>query len=112
VGLAIAAYGALLSVPAVLQHRRSRVRLHHTRCTPRMFGTFVAGAVVVGGTTLLTGRLLDSLEPMTAGLIQATVSAAVFVLFVGPTSRWAARSARDRGARTAGAESTGTGAGR
>lgn len=101
VGLTVAAYVAVLGVLGVLHNRRSRVRLHHTRCTPRMVGTFVAGAVVTGATTVLTGRLLDSLEPMSGSLLQATVSAAVFALFVGPTSRWAARSARDRGARTA-----------
>ncbi|MFB7271759.1 hypothetical protein [Streptomyces sp. NPDC056244] len=108
VGLAVAAYVGLLSVLGVLHNRRSRVRLHHTRCTPRMFGTFVAGAVVTGGTTLLSGRLVDSLEPMPASLIQATVSATVFVLFVGPTSRWAAGSARARGTQADGA---GAGAG-
>ncbi|MEU3304258.1 hypothetical protein ABZ729_31250 [Streptomyces sp. NPDC006678] len=97
VGLVLAAYIALLSVLGVLHSRRSRVRLHHTRCTWRMFGTFVAGAVVTGGTTLLSGRLVDSLEPMSGSLIQATVSAAVFVLFVGPTNRWAAGSVRSRG---------------
>lgn len=107
VALAIVAYVALLSVLGVLHNRRSRVRLHHTRCTPRMAGTFFAGAVVTGGTTLLSGRLLDHLEPMSASLIQATVSAAVFVLFMGPTSRWAARSARDHGARTADAPEAG-----
>ncbi|MFE2595109.1 hypothetical protein ACFXCZ_01175 [Streptomyces sp. NPDC059396] len=103
VGLAVAAYVGLLSVLGMLHNRRSRVRLYHTRCTPRMFGTFVAGAVVTGGTTLLSGRLVDSLEPMSASLIQATVSATVFVLFVGPTSRWAAGSARARGTQADGA---------
>ncbi|MFE4831924.1 hypothetical protein [Streptomyces sp. NPDC056672] len=112
VGLVMALYAALLSVVAVLHNRRSRVRLHRTRCTPRMFGTFVAGAVVTGGTTLLSGRLVDSLEPMPGSLIQATVSATVFVLFVGPTGRWAAGSARDRGTQAIGADAgTGTGAG-
>ncbi|MFE7036590.1 hypothetical protein ACFU9Y_40465 [Streptomyces sp. NPDC057621] len=106
VGLVMAAYAALLGGVAVLHDRRSRVRLHHTRCTPRMFATFVAGAVVTGGTVLLSGRLVDSLEPMPGSLIQATVSAAVFVLFVGRTSRWSAGSARGRGTH---AEGTGTG---
>jgi hypothetical protein len=106
-GLAVVAYIALLSVLGVLRNRRSRVRLHHTRCTPRMLGSLVAGAAVTGGTTLLSGRLLDHLEPLSASLIQATVSAAVFVLFVGPASRWAARSARDQGARTADAGEAG-----
>ncbi|MGW0550624.1 hypothetical protein [Streptomyces altiplanensis] len=112
VGLVLAGYVALLGALAVLHNRRSRVRLHHTRCTPRMFGTFVAGAVVTGGTVLLSGRLVDSLEPMPASLIQATVSATVFVLFVGPTGRWAAGSARGRGTQAAGTGATGAGADR
>ncbi len=112
VGLVLVAYVALLGMLAVLHNRRSRVRLHHTRCTPRMFGTFVAGAVVTGGTVLLSGRLVDSLEPMPASLIQATVSATVFVLFVGPTGRWAAGSARDSGTQAAGTGAAGAGANR
>ncbi|WP_338058082.1 hypothetical protein [Streptomyces cavernae] len=108
--LVLAAYIAPLSLLAVLHNRRSRVRLHHTRCTRRMFGTFVAGAVLTGGTTLLSDRLVDSLEPMPASLIQPTVSATVFVLFVGPTGRWAAGSARDRGTQAAGTAAAGTGA--
>ncbi|MER7789707.1 hypothetical protein [Streptomyces sp. NPDC097640] len=103
VWLVLAAYIALTSVLALLHNRRSRVRLHHTRCTRRMLGTFVAGAVVTGGTALLSGRLVDSLEQMSASLIQATISAAVFVLFVAPTNRRAAESARSRAARPAGA---------
>jgi hypothetical protein len=103
VGLAVTGYAALLGVLAVLHGRRSRVRLHRTRCTRRMSGAFAAGAVVTGGTALLSGRLADSLEPVSAGLVQATVTAAVFVLFVGPANRWAAGSARSRGARAAGA---------
>ncbi|MFD8866509.1 hypothetical protein ACFV1F_19415 [Streptomyces sp. NPDC059590] len=103
VWLVLAAYIALMSVLALLHNRRGRVRLHHTRCTRRMLGTFTAGAVVTGGTALLSGRLVDSLEPMSASLIQATISAGVFVLFVAPTNRWAAGSARSRTARPAGA---------
>ncbi len=109
VGLAAAVYMALLGALAVLHNRRSRVRLHRTRCTRPMLATFVAGAVVTGGTVLLSGRLVDALEPMPASLIQATVSAAVFVLFVGPTSRWAARSARRSGAQVAETGAVGTG---
>ena len=109
-GLAVAAYVALLGALGVRQSRRSRVRLHRTRCTPRMLAAFVAGAVVTGGTVLLSGRLLDdALEPLPASLIQATVSAVVFVLFVGPTNRWATRSARRHGARTADPGTAGVG---
>ncbi|MFJ2260751.1 hypothetical protein ACIOKD_20810 [Streptomyces sp. NPDC087844] len=108
VGLVMAAYVAALGALAVRHNRRSRVRLHRTRCTRRMVATFVAGAVVTGGTALLSGRLVDSLEPMSAGLVQATVSATVFVLFVGPTSRWAAGSARGRGAEAAHTEAGST----
>jgi hypothetical protein len=110
VGLAMAAYVALLGGLAVRHQRRSRVRLHHTRHTSRMFATFVAGGVVTGATVLLSGRLVGSLEPLHGSLIQATVSAAVFVLFVGPMSRWAARSARRHEARAT--DAVGTGAGR
>ncbi|PSM40793.1 hypothetical protein C6Y14_25290 [Streptomyces dioscori] len=109
VGLVMAAYTALLGGVAVLHNRRSRVLLHHTRCTPRMFAAFVAGAVVTGGTALLSGWLVDPLEPMPGSLIQATVSATVFVLFVGPTSRWAAGSARGHGTHAADGGAGGTG---
>ncbi|MER5555678.1 hypothetical protein ABT001_29070 [Streptomyces sp. NPDC002793] len=87
-------YVALLVAVAVIWGRRSRMRLHHSRCNRRMSATFVMGAVMTGGTTLLAGRLVDSLEPMTAALIQATVSTAVFLLFAGPARRWMADSAR------------------
>ncbi|MBP2358853.1 MULTISPECIES: hypothetical protein [Streptomyces] len=100
VWLMVAAYLVLLSVPAVHHHRRSQVLLHHSHCTWRMFATFAAGAVVTGGTALLSGRLTESLAPMTAGLIQATASATAFLLFVGPASRWAVGSLRRPGART------------
>jgi hypothetical protein len=99
VWLAVAAYVALLSVLAVIHSRRSRVRLHHSRYNWRTSATFVAGAVVTGGTTLLTGRLLESLEPTVAGLIRATVTTAAFLLFVGPAGRWAAGSLRGHGER-------------
>ncbi|MFI5658273.1 hypothetical protein [Streptomyces sp. NPDC051684] len=102
--LVMVAYVAVLSGLGVRHQRRSRVRLHHTRCTSRMFATLVAGAVVTGTTVLVCGRLVDSLEPLTGSLIQATASAGVFVLFVGPTSRWAARSARRHETRTTGTE--------
>jgi hypothetical protein len=99
--LTAAVYVALLSGLAVVCNRRSRVRLHHSRYDWRTPVTFVAGAVVTGGTTLLSGRLVESLEPLPGSLIQATVSAGVFLLFVGPTSRWATGSLRGRGERTA-----------
>ncbi|EGX54815.1 hypothetical protein SZN_36042 [Streptomyces zinciresistens K42] len=104
VGLAVIAYFAVLGALAVRHHRRSRMRLHHTRCTPRMFGTFAAGAVLTGGTSLGSARLAESLDPLSAGVIQATASAAAFLLFMGPAGRWAAESARSRGAAAAGAE--------
>ncbi|MDT0616170.1 hypothetical protein [Streptomyces lancefieldiae] len=102
----LAGYVALLSALAVRCSRRSRVRLHHSRANWRMLASFVGGAVVTGGTVLLSGRLVESLEPMSASLIRATVSAAVFLLFVGPTTRWAAGSLRGSGGRT-GREVTG-----
>jgi len=90
----LAGYVVLLGAVAVVCGRRSRMRLHRSRCTRRMSATFVVGAVVTGGTSLLSGRLVDGLEPMSAGLIQATVSTAAFLLFVGPARRWTADSVR------------------
>jgi hypothetical protein len=97
VWLFLAGYVALLSALAVICNRRSRMRLHHSRADWRLLASFVAGAVVTGGTILLSGRLVESLEPMSGSLIQATVSAVVFLVFVGPTTRWAIASLRDGG---------------
>ncbi|MFH8617388.1 hypothetical protein ACH4E8_20250 [Streptomyces sp. NPDC017979] len=94
VGLVLAAYVALLGGLAVLNFRRSRMQLHHSHSNWRLGVTFVAAAVVTGGTIVGVGRLVDSLEPIVASLIQATVSAVVFVLFVRPASRWAIGSVR------------------
>ncbi|MFJ7769571.1 hypothetical protein ACIQ1J_14485 [Streptomyces sp. NPDC097107] len=101
VWLVLAAYVGLLSALAVVHSRRSRMRLHHSRSDWRMLAAFVAAAVVTAGTVVLSGRLVEPLEPMFAGLVQATVSAAVFLVFVGPTNRWAAGSLRGGGERAA-----------
>ncbi|MFI1419137.1 hypothetical protein ACH4VX_14290 [Streptomyces sp. NPDC020731] len=107
VWLALAGYVALLGGAAVIFHRRSRVRLHRTRYDWRMSAVFVGGMVVTGGTVLLSGRLVEELplEPMLASPVQATVSAAVFVLFVRPANRWAVGSLRGRGEPAAREES-------
>jgi hypothetical protein len=99
VWLALAGYLVVLGALARAFHRGSRVRLHHSRCDWRMFAGLVTGAVVTGATILLSGRLVGSLEPMTGALIQATVSAAAFVLVTGPVSRWSTGSLRGRGPR-------------
>ncbi|MFB6551175.1 hypothetical protein [Streptomyces sp. NPDC056405] len=101
VWLVLAAYVGLLSALAVVHSRRSRMRLHHSRSNWRMLAAFVGAAVVTGGTVVLSGRLVEPLESMTASLIQATVSAAVFLVFVGPANRWAAGSLRGSGERAA-----------
>ncbi|MGW4545045.1 hypothetical protein ACWEN4_01530 [Streptomyces violaceorubidus] len=102
VWLALAGHLSVLGALARSHSRRSRVRLHHSHCDWRMVAGFVSGAVVTGGTIVLVGRLVESLEPMTGALIRATVSASVFVLFVGPVSRWSTRSLRVRGGAQAG----------
>ncbi|HET6860936.1 MAG TPA: hypothetical protein VFH94_28030 [Streptomyces sp.] len=102
VWLAVAAYVGLLSVLAVISNRRSRMRLHRSRCTWRMFATFISAAVVTGGTGLLSGHLAESLEPLHTSLVRATATAAVFLLFVGPASRWATSSLRGSGEPAAG----------
>jgi hypothetical protein len=94
-------YVALVGLLAVVHSRRSRVRLHRSRYNRRTLVTFVAGGLMTGGATLLSGRLAEPLEPLSAGLIQATVSTAVFLLFVGPANRWAAGSLRGGGEGTA-----------
>ncbi|GGQ16212.1 hypothetical protein GCM10010279_24910 [Streptomyces mutabilis] len=99
VWLALAVYLVALGTLARAHHRRSRVRLHHSRCDWRMLAGFVAGAVVTCATIVLSGRLVEPLEPMTGALIQATVSAAVFVLFTGPVSRWSTGALRGRNGR-------------
>ncbi|MFF4321365.1 hypothetical protein [Streptomyces sp. NPDC001568] len=97
VGLFLVAYVGLLSVLIVASSRRSRMQLHHTRCTGRMWATFGAAGVLVGGTIVLADHLTESLEPLHAGLIQATVAVAVYLLFLGPANRWAADSVRSGG---------------
>ncbi|MEU9607198.1 hypothetical protein [Streptomyces sp. NPDC048057] len=93
-GLVLATYVALLGGLAVLHFRRSRMQLYRSHGNWRLGVTFVAAAVVTGGTVVGSGRLVESLEPMAASLIQATVSAVVFLLFVRPASRWAIGSVR------------------
>ncbi|MDA5282758.1 hypothetical protein ACWGHM_00255 [Streptomyces sp. NPDC054904] len=97
VGLFLGAYVGLLSVLIVMNSRRSRMQLHHTRCTGRMWVTFGAAGVLVGGTIVLADHLTKPLGPLYAGLIQATVAVAVYLLFLGPANRWAAESVRSGG---------------
>lgn len=97
VGLVLATYVTLLGTLAVLHFRRSRMQLHHSRGNWRMVVTALAAAVVTGVTVVASGRLVDPLAPLAASLIQATASAAVFLLFVRPTSRWAIGSVRRSG---------------
>ncbi|MEU3894662.1 hypothetical protein [Streptomyces sp. NPDC045251] len=101
VWLALAGYCAVVTVLARALHRRSRVQLHHSRCDWRVFAAFVGGAIATGGTVLLAGRLVEPLEPTTGALIRATVSVAVFILFVGPVTRWSTGSLRARADRRA-----------
>ncbi|RBM24371.1 hypothetical protein DEH69_00465 [Streptomyces sp. PT12] len=97
VWLALAVHVALLIALAVIHSRRPRMRLHHSRHNGRTSATFAAGAVATGGAALLSDHLVEPLEPILAGLIRATVPTAVFLLFVGPANRWAARSLRGHG---------------
>jgi hypothetical protein len=92
--LVLAGYVALLLGAAVVFNRRSRMRLHRSHHTWRSLAPFLAAAVITGGTVLLSGHLVESLGLPFGSLIQATVSAAVFVLFTGPANRWAASSLR------------------
>ncbi|MFG3119978.1 hypothetical protein ACGF4C_37165 [Streptomyces sp. NPDC048197] len=92
----LGAYVAVLVTLAVVYSRRSRMRLHRSRYGWRSVITLFAGAVVGGGTIILTGRLTDWLTLPYGSLIQATLSAGAFVLFVGPANRWAVSPLRGR----------------
>ncbi|WP_461296445.1 hypothetical protein [Streptomyces harbinensis] len=102
--LALAGYLVLLGALGVSEHRRSRMRLHHSRYDGRSLVMFLGGATVTGATVVLSGRLVEPLAPLTAGLIQATVSAGVFLLFLGPATRWSVGALRTHGARRAARE--------
>ncbi|MEU6330612.1 hypothetical protein ABZ851_25530 [Streptomyces sp. NPDC047049] len=98
--LSLTVYVALLGSLAVLYNRRTRMRLHRSRHSWRSFAIFFAGMAVTALTILGSGLLVDWLALPFGSLIQATVSAGVFALFVGPANRWAVGSLRDRGTRT------------
>ncbi|MFG2889651.1 hypothetical protein [Streptomyces sp. NPDC048248] len=104
VWLVLAGYVAVLLGLAVVYNRRSRMRLHRSRHTWRSLAPFLAGAVTTGGTILLSGHLVESLELPFGSLIQATASAAVFVLFTGPANRWSANTLRGAAAQRARAD--------
>ncbi|MFD4029702.1 hypothetical protein ACFWVP_04005 [Streptomyces sp. NPDC058637] len=101
VGLYVAAYVGLLGVLVVMSSRRNRMQLHHTRWPGRMWASFGAAAVLVGGTVVLSDHLTEPLGPIYAGPIQATAAVAVYLLFLGPANRWAADSVRSGGAPAA-----------
>ncbi|MFH8567396.1 hypothetical protein [Streptomyces sp. NPDC017993] len=102
--LVLAGYVTVLLWLAVVFNRRSRMRLHRSRHTWRSLAPFLAGAVTTGGTILLSGHLVESMGLPFGSLIQATVSAAVFVLFTGPANRWSANSLRGVAAERAKAD--------
>ncbi|MFF4954416.1 hypothetical protein ACWC2K_11845 [Streptomyces chattanoogensis] len=98
--LLLVGYFAAMGALVVAYSRRTRVQLHRSRYSWRSGATFVAGGVVSGGTVVLSGRLVDALALPYGSVIQATLWAATFLLFVGPANRWAVSPLRKRGART------------
>ncbi|MFJ5933925.1 hypothetical protein [Streptomyces sp. NPDC093071] len=104
VALFVAAYVSLLSALVVTLGRRRRMQLHHTRYPGRVWAAFGATAVLVGGTTVLSHHLSQSLAPVCAGPVQATAAVAVYLLSLGHANRWAAASVRG-GEPAAGKES-------
>ncbi|AWN27601.1 MULTISPECIES: hypothetical protein [unclassified Streptomyces] len=97
--LSLTAYVTVLGTLGVVHNRRTRMRLHRSRHSWRSFATFIGGAAVTLVAIVLSGRLVDWLALPFGSLIQATVSAGTFVLFVGPANRWAISTLRDRGGR-------------
>ncbi|MEV4947906.1 hypothetical protein [Streptomyces sp. NPDC053755] len=105
--LFVAAYAVLLSALVVRRSRRNRMQLHHTRYPGRVWAAFGAAAILVGGTVVLADHLTGSLQPIHAGLIQATAAVAVYLLSLGPANRWAAASVRSGGGPAAADEEAG-----
>ncbi|MCD7440800.1 hypothetical protein K4B79_21555 [Streptomyces lincolnensis] len=97
VGLFMTVYVGLLGALCVRNGRRTRMQLHRSRCTGRMWAAFGAVAVLVGGTIVLADHLTESLAPVCAGPVQATAAVAVYLLSLGPANRWAADSVRSGG---------------
>ncbi|GHH17786.1 hypothetical protein [Streptomyces lanatus] len=98
--LSVGAYAGLLGALIVWSGRRNRMQLHRSRFTGRTLLAFAAGGVLVGGTVVLASRLTEPLEPIYAGLIQATAAVAVYLLSLGPANRWAIDSVRGSGEPT------------
>ncbi|WP_411139959.1 hypothetical protein [Streptomyces sp. x-80] len=96
VWLALVGYLALLGTLVVLARRRVRVRLHHSRYTWRSLATFLAGAALACVTIGLSSWLTTALSLPCPSLIEATLPAGAFLLFVGPANRWAVGSLRGR----------------
>ncbi|MFI5521455.1 hypothetical protein [Streptomyces platensis] len=97
--LTLTAYIAVLGTLAVVYNRRTRIRLHRSRHSWRSFATFFAGMAVTLVAIVLSGRLVEWLALPFGSLIQATLSAGTFLLFVGPANRWAVSALRDRAGR-------------
>ncbi|MFG2531974.1 hypothetical protein [Streptomyces sp. NPDC048516] len=92
----VAAYIGLMAALAVSVSRRTRMRAHRSVYTWRSYASFFAGALVTGGTVFFSGRLVEWLHLPLGGIIQATISVGVFLLFVGPANRWAVGTVRGR----------------
>ncbi|MFF9481436.1 hypothetical protein [Streptomyces sp. NPDC014733] len=99
--LVTVAYVALLGTLIALRTRRARVRLHRSRHTWRSGVSALLGAVVTLTTLLLSGYLAETLRLPLPTVVQATVSAGVFLLCAGPMNRWTLTALRGHGARPA-----------
>ncbi|GAA3191658.1 MULTISPECIES: hypothetical protein [Streptomyces] len=95
------AYVALIGALVALRARRARVRLHRSRHTWRSGVSALLGAVTTLTTILLSGHLAETLRLPLPTVVQATVSAGVFVLCAGPMNRWTLTALRGRGDRPA-----------
>ncbi|MGW1838214.1 hypothetical protein [Streptomyces sp. BBFR2] len=91
------AYVALLGTLIGLRARRARVRLHRSRYTWRSGVSALLGAVVTLTTILLSGYVAETLRLPLPTVIQATVSAVVFILCAGPMNRWTLTALRGHG---------------
>ncbi|MEV5595252.1 hypothetical protein [Streptomyces sp. NPDC052496] len=85
----LAAYVGVLAAMGVRASRKSRVRLHRSRYTWRVYAVFVAGAALGGGSIGLSSWLVEWAGLPYGSLIEATLCAGLFLLVTAPANRWA-----------------------
>ncbi|WP_078624416.1 hypothetical protein [Streptomyces monomycini] len=95
----LAAYVGVLAAMGVRSSRKSRVRLHRSRYTWRVYAVFVVAAALGGASIGLSSWLVAWAEVPYGSLVQATICAGLFLLVTAPANRWAFAPMRHYGGR-------------